>query len=328
SPGSIVLQGIGVPGPPRRLYNPGLGGGSASGKTTVARMIIEALDVPWVVLLSMDSFYKVEVKRSTVQMYNLWGIMAFATRRCWRALEPSCRAPPVTRPSPAPGHEDLCGHGLTSLCGGCAENQRAGPGDIEGVIKRYKQFVKPALTSTSSPTCAWRTSWCPGERKHGGHRPHCAACAQPDGGGKLRWDMAALASAHQCHPLPRTLSVLKSTRRCGGMHTIIRLMRLLIEHAPLTSCLQDCVVVRPQQGTDYAGKCYAGKRSQVCVILREGEDHGTRAAGGVQGCATSVPFLIQTNQLTGEARGNFGDRYFGTDAVPDGSDEEEGGSRG
>ncbi|KAG2468539.1 UCKL1 protein, partial [Polypterus senegalus] len=34
-------------------------GGSASGKTTVANKIIEALDVPWVVLLSMDSFYKV-----------------------------------------------------------------------------------------------------------------------------------------------------------------------------------------------------------------------------------------------------------------------------
>ncbi|NXW95174.1 UCKL1 protein, partial [Alopecoenas beccarii] len=34
-------------------------GGSASGKTTVATRIIEALDVPWVVLLSMDSFYKV-----------------------------------------------------------------------------------------------------------------------------------------------------------------------------------------------------------------------------------------------------------------------------
>lgn len=39
----------------------GLGGGSASGKTTVATMIIEALDVPWVVLLSMDSFYKVRL---------------------------------------------------------------------------------------------------------------------------------------------------------------------------------------------------------------------------------------------------------------------------
>lgn len=40
-------------------YVTGLCGGSASGKTTVARKIIEALDVPWVVLLSMDSFYKV-----------------------------------------------------------------------------------------------------------------------------------------------------------------------------------------------------------------------------------------------------------------------------
>ncbi|KAK1131680.1 uridine-cytidine kinase-like 1 isoform X1 [Acipenser oxyrinchus oxyrinchus] len=39
----------------------GLCGGSACGKTTVARKITEALDVPWVVLLSMDSFYKVRL---------------------------------------------------------------------------------------------------------------------------------------------------------------------------------------------------------------------------------------------------------------------------
>ncbi|XP_040431330.1 uridine-cytidine kinase-like 1 isoform X3 [Cygnus olor] len=45
----------------------GLGGGSASGKTTVATMIIEALDVPWVVLLSMDSFYKVLTKQQQEQ---------------------------------------------------------------------------------------------------------------------------------------------------------------------------------------------------------------------------------------------------------------------
>lgn len=47
------------------FHSTGLGGGSASGKTTVARMIIEALDVPWVVLLSMDSFYKVRPCSST-----------------------------------------------------------------------------------------------------------------------------------------------------------------------------------------------------------------------------------------------------------------------
>ena len=40
----------------------GLSGGSASGKTTVARKVIESLGVPWVTLLSMDSFYKVLTK--------------------------------------------------------------------------------------------------------------------------------------------------------------------------------------------------------------------------------------------------------------------------
>jgi len=37
----------------------GVCGGSASGKTTVARKIIEELDVQWVSLVCMDSFYKV-----------------------------------------------------------------------------------------------------------------------------------------------------------------------------------------------------------------------------------------------------------------------------
>ena len=37
----------------------GLAGGSASGKTSVARRVIESLGVPWVSLLSMDSFYKI-----------------------------------------------------------------------------------------------------------------------------------------------------------------------------------------------------------------------------------------------------------------------------
>lgn len=37
----------------------GLAGGSASGKTTVARRVIESLGVPWVSVLSMDSFYRV-----------------------------------------------------------------------------------------------------------------------------------------------------------------------------------------------------------------------------------------------------------------------------
>ncbi len=37
----------------------GICGGSASGKTTVADRIIELLEISWVTVLSMDSFYKV-----------------------------------------------------------------------------------------------------------------------------------------------------------------------------------------------------------------------------------------------------------------------------
>ncbi|KAG0232092.1 Uridine-cytidine kinase-like 1 [Actinomortierella wolfii] len=39
-------------------YIVGIAGASASGKTSVAQRIIKNLNVPWVVLLSMDSFYK------------------------------------------------------------------------------------------------------------------------------------------------------------------------------------------------------------------------------------------------------------------------------
>ncbi|KAI1711234.1 uracil phosphoribosyltransferase domain-containing protein [Ditylenchus destructor] len=43
----------------KKSYLIGICGGSASGKTTVAQSIIERLEMPWVTVLSMDSFYKV-----------------------------------------------------------------------------------------------------------------------------------------------------------------------------------------------------------------------------------------------------------------------------
>ncbi|KAJ1733162.1 Uridine kinase [Coemansia biformis] len=39
-------------------YMIGIAGASASGKTSVARRIVESMDVPWVVIVSMDSFYR------------------------------------------------------------------------------------------------------------------------------------------------------------------------------------------------------------------------------------------------------------------------------
>lgn len=50
----------------------GIGGGTASGKTTVCRKIIERLQLPRVVVISTDSFYKPLTKdqRSNVNSYN------------------------------------------------------------------------------------------------------------------------------------------------------------------------------------------------------------------------------------------------------------------
>ncbi|CAH8546593.1 unnamed protein product [Schistosoma turkestanicum] len=45
----------------------GICGGSASGKTSVARVIIESLDVQWVSLISLDSYYKVLTPEQKLQ---------------------------------------------------------------------------------------------------------------------------------------------------------------------------------------------------------------------------------------------------------------------
>ncbi|XP_069892813.1 uridine-cytidine kinase-like 1 isoform X2 [Dipodomys merriami] len=442
----------------------GLGGGSASGKTTVARMIIEALDVPWVVLLSMDSFYKVLTQQQQEQAarnnfnfdhpdafdFNLiistlkklkqgrsvqvpiydftthsrkkdWktlyganviifeGIMAFADKTLLELLDMKIFV-----------DTDSDIRLVRRLRRDISERGR----DIEGVIKQYNKFVKPAFDQYIQPTMRLADIVVP---RGSGNTVAIDLIVQHVHSQLEERELsvrAALASAHQCHPLPQTLSVLKSTPQVRGMHTIIRdketsrdefifyskrLMRLLIEHALSFLPFQDCVVQTPQ-GQDYAGKCYAGKQITGVSILRAGETMEPALRAVCKDVRIGT-ILIQTNQLTGEPElhylrlpkdisedhvilmdctvstgaaammavrvlldhdvpedkifllsllmaemgvhsvayafprvriittavdkrvndlfriipgiGNFGDRYFGTDAVPEGSDEEE-----
>lgn len=69
----------------------GICGASASGKTTVAKNIIGALDVPWVSLVSMDSFYKVlteeEKEEAGKNNYNFDHPDAFDTELITKTLE-------------------------------------------------------------------------------------------------------------------------------------------------------------------------------------------------------------------------------------------------
>ncbi|XP_077186203.1 uridine-cytidine kinase-like 1 isoform X4 [Paroedura picta] len=331
----------------------GLCGGSASGKTTVANKIIEALDVPWVVLLSMDSFYKVlnkekqqqaarneynfdhpdafdfdllisvlrklkEGKSVKVPVYDFtthsrrkeWktvyganvivfeGILSFANKELLQLLDMKVFV-----------DTDSDIRLVRRLKRDIMERGR----DVVGVIKQYSKFVKPAFEQYIEPTM------------------QAADIVVPRGGENfVALDLivqhvhsqlekreitvrAALASAHQGQPLPKTLSVLESTPQVRGMHTIIRnkdttrdefifyskrLMRLLIEHA-LSFLPLKTVTVETPQGTVYEGKRFHRQRITGVSILRAGETM-EQALTAVCKDIRLGKILIQTNHDTGE----------------------------
>ncbi|XP_041831054.1 uridine-cytidine kinase-like 1 isoform X1 [Melanotaenia boesemani] len=332
----------------------GLCGGSASGKTTVANKIIEALDVPWVVLLSMDSFYKVlnkeEQELAAKNEYNFdhpdafdfellitvlrklkkgksikvpvydftshcrrkeWktvyganvvifeGILAFANKELLKLLDMKVFV-----------DTDSDIRLIRRLKRDISQRGR----DISGIIKQYNKFVKPAFEQYIEPTVQVADIVVP----RGGENfvaldlivQHVHSQLEKR---KLRWDISALASAHQGQPLPKTLSVLESTPQVRGMHTIIRnketnrdefifyskrLMRLLIEHALSFLPLKPISVETPQGGV-YEGKRLSGKRITGVSILRAGETM-EQALMAVCKDIRLGKILIQTNHDTGE----------------------------
>ncbi|GAA6235641.1 uridine-cytidine kinase-like 1 isoform X4 [Lates japonicus] len=332
----------------------GLCGGSASGKTTVANKIIEALDVPWVVLLSMDSFYKVlnkeEQELAAKNEYNFdhpdafdfellvtvlrklkkgksikvpvydftshcrrkeWktvyganvvifeGILAFANKELLKLLDMKVFV-----------DTDSDIRLIRRLKRDISQRGR----DISGIIKQYNKFVKPAFEQYIEPTVQVADIVVP----RGGENfvaldlivQHVHSQLEKR---KLRWDISALASAHQGQPLPKTLSVMESTPQVRGMHTIIRnketnrdefifyskrLMRLLIEHALSFLPLKPVSVETPQGGV-YEGKRLSGKRITGVSILRAGETM-EQALMAVCKDIRLGKILIQTNHDTGE----------------------------
>ncbi|KFW69123.1 Uridine-cytidine kinase-like 1, partial [Pygoscelis adeliae] len=181
--------------------------------------------------------------------------------------------------------------------------------DIVGVIKQYNKFVKPAFEQYIEPTVQVADIVVP----RGGENFVALDLIVQHVHSQLEKVRAALASAHQGQPLPKTLSVLENTPQVRGMHTIIRnkdttrdefifyskrLMRLLIEHAlsflPLKS-----VTVETPQGTMYEGKRFHRQRITGVSILRAGETM-EQALTAVCKDIRLGKILIQTNHDTGE----------------------------
>ncbi|XP_015247823.1 PREDICTED: uridine-cytidine kinase-like 1 [Cyprinodon variegatus] len=331
----------------------GLCGGSASGKTTVANKIIEALDVPWVVLLSMDSFYKVlspeeqllaakndynfdhpgafdfellvstlrklkQGKSVKIPVYDFtthrrqkdWknvygasviifeGIMSFADKELLQLLDMKIFV-----------DTDSDIRLVRRLRRDITERGR----DIEGVIKQYNKFVKPAFEQYIEPTMRLADIVVP---RGGGNMVAIDLIVQHVHSQLEERELsvrALLASVQQTQPLPQTLSVLESTPQVRGLHTIIRnketsrdefifyskrLMRLLIEYALTFLPSQPCVVQTPQ-GSEYEGRSYNGKGITGVSILRAGETMEP-ALRAVCKDVRIGKILIQTNLDSGE----------------------------
>ncbi|NWI68778.1 UCKL1 protein, partial [Todus mexicanus] len=232
-------------------------GGSASGKTTVATRIIEALDVPWVVLLSMDSFYKVldesqqalaarsdynfdhpdafdfellvsvlrKLKKGKSVKVPVYDFTTHSRRREWKTVYGANVI--VFEGILAFANKELLKlldmkvfvdtDSDIRLVRRLQRDIMERGRDIVGVIKQYHKFVKPAFEQYIEPTVQVADIVVP----RGGENFVALDLIVQHVHSQLE-KVRALASAHQGQPLPKTLSVLENTPQVRGMHTIIR----------------------------------------------------------------------------------------------------------
>ena len=240
----------------------GLCGGSASGKTTVARKIIEALDVPWVVLLSMDSFYNVltpdEQMLAASNDYNFdhpdafdFGLLTQTLRNLKQGKSVKVPVYDFTTNDRRKEWKTVYGASVIIFEGIMAfldkellqlldmkvfvdtdsdirlvrrlhRDVTERGRDIERVIKQYNKFVKPAFEQFIEPTMRLADIVVP----YGGSNMVAIDLIVQHVHNQLEERelcvRAALASADQEQPLPQTLSILENTPQVRGMHTIIR----------------------------------------------------------------------------------------------------------
>uniref|UniRef100_A0A672I7S9 Uridine-cytidine kinase n=1 Tax=Salarias fasciatus TaxID=181472 RepID=A0A672I7S9_SALFA len=327
----------------------GLCGGSASGKTTVAKRIIEALDVPWVVLLSMDSFYKVlseeeqeaaanseydfdrpdafdfplllsvlrKLKTGKSVKVPVYDYTTHRRRREWKTLYGATVV--VFEGILAFSNKELLQlldmkvfvdtDSDVRLVRRLQRDIRHRGRHVPGILRQYERFVKPAFHAYIEPAVQLADIVVP----RGGENFVALDLIVQHVHSQLEKVTSALASSHQVHSLPETLSVMKRTPQVHGMHTIIRnretsrdefifysnrLMRLLVEHALSFLPLQPVTVETPQGGV-YDGRRLNGKRITGVSILRAGETMEPALTAVCKDIRLGK-ILIQTNHHTGE----------------------------
>ncbi|XP_069952310.1 uridine-cytidine kinase-like 1 isoform X6 [Cherax quadricarinatus] len=370
----------------------GVCGGSASGKTTVARKIIEELDVPWVTLLSLDSFYKVLTEKHHEEAarneYNFDHPDAFdfelVTKTLVRLKEGKKIEVPIynflthsreTRTKTMYGANVIIFEGILAfyspdvlklldmkifvdtdsderlvrrLQRDIAERGR----ELDGVLKQYFKFVKPAFDYYIAPSMVHADIIVP---RGGENEVAINLIAQnvmtqlQQRGFKLR---EKLANANFGMSRPNSLHLLPSTPQIRGLHTFIRnkdtprdefifyskrLIRLVIEHA-LTLLPFTLYYLRlPKDIKDYhiflmdatvatgAAAIMAirvlldhevnEEHISLCSLLmtEQGVHNIAYAFPKVRIVTTAVDPYVNEKFYIVPGIGNFGDRYFGTE---------------
>ncbi|CAH2090736.1 unnamed protein product [Euphydryas editha] len=240
----------------------GIGGASASGKTTVATKIIESLNIPWVTIVSMDSFYKVlNEKQHHAAMrneYNFDHPDAFDIELLITVLQRLKEGKKVevpiynyvthsreNRTKTMYGANVIIFEGILAFYNAdvlklldmkvfvdtdadirLARRLRRDivqrGRDLEGVLKQYLTHVKPAYQSYIAPSMAHADIIVP----RGGDNHVAIALIVQHVHKQLRLRgfkvREKLAVAHIGQPLPDSLYVLKNTPQVQGLHTFIR----------------------------------------------------------------------------------------------------------
>ncbi|XP_022089488.1 uridine-cytidine kinase-like 1 isoform X2 [Acanthaster planci] len=240
----------------------GLCGGSASGKTTVANRIIEALDVSWVSLLSLDSFYKVlneeQHQRAAENEYNFDHPDAFDYDLVIQTLknlkEGKCVEVPIydfttharrKEKKAIYGANVIIFEGILSfakkelvdlmdlrifvdtdsdirLARRLRRDISERGREIEGVLKQYNKFVKPSFEQFIEPAIQHADIVVPRGAENDVAMELIVQHVHDQLEKRGLTFRSKLLSAHVNQPLPDTLTVVENTIQVQGLHTFIR----------------------------------------------------------------------------------------------------------
>ncbi|KAI7833856.1 uracil phosphoribosyltransferase-domain-containing protein [Kickxella alabastrina] len=293
------------------VYMVGIAGGSASGKTSVAKRIVESLDVPWVVIISMDSFYRRLAPEESKQ--------AFAKTTTWTTRPALTIVPQYDFATHAPRDksQNIYGASVVIFEGIFAlydpeilkmmdvkifvdtdsdiclarriKRDVADRGrDPLGVLQQYDRFVKPAYDSFVRPTMNNADVIIPrgldNQRQLDGSnatimRP--ILVDQYSAADQLKDTLLTLPQSNQ------TILCDRTTSRDDFIFYSDRLSRLIIEHGLGQLRLESKTVVTPM-GLPYSGFKIASDITGVTVL---------RAGGVMEKALRSVARLAHYGKI-------------------------------